>query len=502
MVSEQTFNKRQCSSHSSKTLIKEEGIIRKIKKPVRAISGIIVVAVMTKPYPCPHGRCIYCPGGTYLGTPRSYVRRSPAVMRAMLYDYDPYNQVRARLNQYIAMGHKPSKIEIIVMGGTFPAMPLDYQEWFITQIFDALNRYPKPKRKKWISLEKAIKKNEKAKIRCIGLTIETRPDWSKERHIDRFLKFAATRVELGVQTVFDDILEKIKRGHTVRDTIEATRLLKDAGYKIVYHMMPGLPGSDVKRDFKAFQIIFEDPNFKPDMIKIYPTLVFPNTQLYEMWKRGEYVPYTHEELIELVAKIKTIVPPYVRIMRIQRDVPISEIVAGLKIGNFRQVVQEYMRKHRLKCRCIRCREIGHYILKKRKIPPFEDARLTITRYEASEGIEVFLAYEDTVRDIIYGFLRLRIPSPKAHRKEIDNKSAIVRELHVYGPQIPVGVKHEKYWQHKGIGRKLLKVAERIALEEYDKCKMFIISGVGVREYYRKLGYRKYPSSFYMYKRLK
>jgi len=238
------------------------------------------------------------------------------------------------------------------------------------------------------------------------------------------------------------------------------------------------------------------------MIKIYPTLVFPNTQLYEMWKRGEYVPYTHEELIELVAKIKTIVPPYVRIMRIQRDVPISEIVAGLKIGNFRQVVQEYMRKHRLKCRCIRCREIGHYILKKRKIPPFEDARLTITRYEASEGIEVFLAYEDTVRDIIYGFLRLRIPSPKAHRKEIDNKSAIVRELHVYGPQIPVGVKHEKYWQHKGIGRKLLKVAERIALEEYDKCKMFIISGVGVREYYRKLGYRKYPSSFYMYKRLK
>ena len=477
-------------------------MLKKIKKPVRSISGISVVAVMTRPYPCPHGRCIYCPGGVSSNTPQSYVDKSPVVLRAVRYNYDPYYQTRARLLQYIKMGHRPSKIEVIIMGGTFPAMPLDYQEWFVTQILEAMNRFPKDKPKRWIYLEDAQRRNEKAKIRCVGLTIETRPDWAKERHVDRFLVLGATRIEIGVQSVYDDVLKIVRRGHAVKDSVESTRILKDAGYKVVYHIMPGLPGSDYKRDLDMFRTLFKDPRFRPDMLKIYPTLVIPGTPLYVMWKKGEYKALSDEETIKLLLEIMKYIPSYVRIMRIQRDIPVQYVAAGPKIGNLRQVLFNIMKKKKIKCNEIRCREIGHYILRHRESPKKMEVKLKRLTYEASNGIEVFLSFEDIRNDLIIGFLRLRIPSEYAHRWEVDSKTAIIRELHIYGPEVPIGAVDESGWQHKGYGTKLLREAEKIALEKYDRRKILIISGIGVRDYYRKKGYRKMRNSFYMYRILR
>jgi len=472
-----------------------------VKKPVRAISGVMVVAVMTHPYPCPHGRCLYCPGGILENTPQSYVEASPAVMRARRHNYHPYYQTRARLLQYIRMGHNPSKVEVIIMGGTFPAMPLDYQEWFVANIFEALNRFPDDKPSGWIYLEEAQKRNEKARIRCIGLTIETRPDWSKEKHVDWFLHLGATRIELGVQSVYDDVLLKVRRGHTVKDSIEATRILKDAGYKVCYHIMPNLPGSDIDRDLEMFKILFDDPNFRPDMLKIYPTLVVAGTGLYELWKRGYYRTYSEEELIELLVKALKIIPKYVRIMRIHRDIPSTYIIAGCKKGNLRELVEKEALRRGIRIKEIRFREIGHFIKRTgRSIPP-SNVRLERLDYEASQGYEVFLSYEDPINDVIVAFLRLRIPSEKAHRWEVDSKTAIVRELHVYGPQVPIGGTSYTGWQHKGFGSKLLEKAEEIARDEFNMKKLLIISGIGAREYYRRHGYRKLKNSFYMYKRL-
>ncbi len=473
----------------------------KPKKPVRMASGVTVVAIMTKPFPCPHGKCIYCPGGPEIGTPQSYLEDSPAVARALRHGFDPYEQVRARLMQYVAMGHEPSKVELIIMGGTFTALPLDYQEWFVAMALEAMNRFPKPKAKSWISLEKAQQRNEKARVRCIGITFETRPDWAKEKQIDRMLRMGGTRVEIGVQSIYDDVLKRIERGHTVRDTIEATRLLKDAGFKVCYHIMPGLPGSDIDRDFDMFKTIFENPDFRPDMLKIYPTLVIPGTKLYEMWKRGEYNPMTTQDALELLIKIAPHIPKWVRIMRIQRDIPLHHVAAGVNIGNLRQVFEDLVRRRGIRYREIRFREVGIRMIKYGEVPSEENIKLLKEEYEASRGTEVFLSFEDVKKDILIGFLRLRIPSSEAHRWEIKPRTAIVRELHVYGPQVPIGDREEMAWQHKGYGRRLLMEAERIALEEYDARRMLIISGIGVRDYYRRLGYRRHPHSTYMLKKL-
>lgn len=476
-----------------------------IKKLVRTISGVTVVAIMCDPYLCPHGKCIYCPGGIKEGTPQSYVEGSPAVLRAINVAYEPYEQVKIRLLQYKKMGHDISKIELIVMGGTFPAMPEKYQKWFIARALKAMNDYPNFEKLfsyNKLNLNKIQRKNEYAKVRCIGLTIETRPDWSKKKHIDLFLKLGATRIELGVQSIYDDVLKIVRRGHTVSDTIEATRLLKDAGYKVCYHIMPGLPGSSIERDYRMFKEIFNNPSFKPDMIKIYPTIIVPGTKLYEMWRKGEYKPYSLEELIKLIAKVKTLVPRFIRIMRIQRDIPVNFIAAGLKIGNLRQKIKEYMAKRGMKCNCIRCREIGHKLLRNEINMDKFKVKMNKFKYYASEGIEIFLTFDEMHNDLLIALLRLRIPSSKSYRPEFDSKSAIIRELHVFGPVVPLGLRYQDRWQHKGFGRRLLMEAERIALEEYDIRKMFIISGIGVREYYRKYGYRKYKKAFYMYKKLK
>ena len=413
---------------------------------------------MTKPYPCP-GQCVYCP--TQKAIPKSYLDDEPAVMRAQMAGFDPYLQVKRRLKQLQATGHSVEKIELIIMGGTFSALPYSYQQRFIKRCFEAANA------RSARTLLAAQKINETAKNRIIGLTLETRPDQITAKEIKWMRQLGATRVEIGVQSVFDDVLEKVRRGHGVAAAIKATRLLKDAGFKVCYHLMPNLPGSDLKRDLEMFKIVFTDPRFKPDMIKIYPCVVVYQAELLAWFKKGKFLPYSDQELIDLLVKIKKIVPPWVRINRLGRDIPVANIVAGNKLSNIRQVVQ----KRGVRCQCIRCREI-----RETKITNY---KLQITNYSASGGEEYFLEFVDP-NNRLYGLLRLRIPKSK--------KNALVRELHVYGQALAIGEKEIRASQHQGLGRRLMQEAEKITRRKKLK-KISVIAGVGSREYYRQLGYR-------------
>jgi len=300
---------------------------------------------------------------------------------------------------------------------------------------------------------------------------------------------AVTRVELGVQNIYDDIYELVDRGHTVADVIDSTRILKDAGLKIVYHLMPGLPGTNFKRDLNSFEEIFTNPNFKPDMIKIYPCLVIKGTKAYEWWKKGVYKPYSTEEAAELIVEVKKIVPPWVRIMRVQRDIPAFLIEAGVNRSNLRQLVLQKLSEQHIRCRCIRCREVGHRLLMDKVKPDSDSIKISTIKEKASEGEEIFISAEDPINDVLIGYLRLRIPSEKAHRPEIVPEiTSIVRELHVYGSLVPVGRHMAKAWQHKGYGGILLSEAERISKEDYDRKKVVIISALGTKQYYRRFGY--------------
>ena len=454
------------------------------RKTVRTISGVTVVAVMTKPWPCPKtSPCAYCPGGPPYGVPQSYTGHEPAAMRGIQSSFDPYEQVKNRIAQLEAIGHRVDKAEIIVMGGTFPAMPLDYQEYFVQRCLDAITR------KKSRSLEEAEKLAEKSRIRNVGITVETRPDWAKKERIDHMLAMGVTRVELGVQNIYDDIYELVDRGHGVKDVIEATRALKDAGLKVAYHLMPGLPGSNFKRDVEAFQKIFTDSGFKPDMIKIYPCLVIKGTKAYEWWKKGEYLPYTTEQAVQLILEVKKMIPPWCRIMRVQRDIPAFLIEAGVNRSNLRQLVLEKLREQNMRCRCIRCREVGHRWLTDKIKPNPENITILTMKEKASEGEDVFISVEDPANDVLIGYLRLRIPSENAHRPEIySEKASIVRDLHVYGPLVPVGRHMAKAWQHKGYGGILLSEAERVSREDYDRRKIVVISALGTKQYYKRFGY--------------
>jgi elongator complex protein 3 len=470
------------------------------KRPSRVLSGVTVVAVMTAPYPCPHGKCAYCPGGPEYGTPQSYYGDEPALMRALRVGYDPYEQVRVRLRQYEYLGYRPSKVDVIVMGGTFTALPEHYQEWFVTSLFEAFNRYPEDRPEKLPSLEEAQLRNETARIRVVGLTFETRPDHISEYVVNRLLYLGGTRVEIGVQSIYDDVLRIVERGHTVKETIKATQLLKDSGFKVVYHIMPGLPGSNFERDLEMVRELFENPDFRPDMLKIYPTLVVKGTKLYQWWVEGRYKALSDEEAVELISEMYRYIPKWVRVMRIQRDLPAQYIEAGPKKGNLRELVELRALSKGIKINEIRFREVGRsLLLKGRKLANVE---VLVTEYEASGGVEVFISAEDIQNDVLVGLLRLRIPSEKAFRPEIDSKTAIIRELHVYGPQLPVGEEPRDIdTQHLGVGAKLLKKAEEIAYSKYDKRKVLILSGIGVREYYRKLGYWREKNSPYMVKLL-
>jgi elongator complex protein 3 len=303
------------------------------------------------------------------------------------------------------------------------------------------------------------------------------------------LSMGVTRVEIGVQTLYDDVYERIHRDHTVADVVQATQTLKDSGIKVGYHMMLGLPGCDASRDLDAFRKIFEDSDFKPDMLKIYPCLVTPGTQLYEEWKRGEYNPYSTEESAHLIAEIKQFVPRWIRIMRIQREIPVDGIADGVKHGNLRQLVQQELTRRDMKCECIRCREVGIHFLNSGEIPDLEQIRLQRVDYEGSGGTDIFLSFEDPKNDILVGYVRLRIPTEKAHRPEIAGQDvAIIRELHVFGQTVPVGERLAGAFQHKGYGSKLLTEAERIATEEHDCQKLLVISALGTKRYYSRFGY--------------
>ncbi len=514
-----------------------EKLIPRIKKqlltkPVRTISGVAVVAIMTKPFPCPHaktiGPCIYCPGGpkSYFGTvPQSYTGKEPATRRAIRNKYDPYLQVMNRLEQYIVSGHVPDKIELIIMGGTFPSFPKAYQKKFIAYAFKAMNDFSNlffkgnnfnflkfkfffelpgdiENKKREASIQKKIlklkpkttleaekKKNENSKIKCVGLTIETRPDFAKLKQANFMLKLGCTRVELGIQTIYDDVLKKIQRGHTVKDSIIATEILKDLGFKINYHIMPGLPSVTPKQDLFAFKELFLNSYFAPDMLKIYPCMVLKGTKLYKLWKQGKYKPLTTKKAADLIIKFKKYIPPWVRVMRVQRDIPTFVTEAGVDRTNLRQYINEIMRKKKIKCKCIRCRE------PKLKKINLKNTEIIVRNYHASNGIEFFISLEDVKNDIIVGFCRLRFPY-KFLRKEITPDSALIRELHVFGVATAIGQK--QYLQHKGIGKLLLKEAENIC-KTYYKNKIVVISGVGARNYYRKLGYKL--QGCYMVKKL-
>ncbi|MGD9131745.1 MAG: tRNA uridine(34) 5-carboxymethylaminomethyl modification radical SAM/GNAT enzyme Elp3 [Candidatus Bathyarchaeota archaeon] len=454
------------------------------RKVVRTISGVTVVAVMTEPSPCPKDEpCAYCPGGPTEGVPQSYTGHEPAALRGAQNSYNPYNQVRARIEQLEAIGHKVDKVELIIMGGTFPSTPPDYQETFVKQCLDAITETNTQ------SLEEAKKVAETSRIRNVGITVETRPDWAKEEQVDRMLSMGVTRVEVGVQNVYDDIYAAVNRGHTVKDVVEATRIMKDAGLKVVYHLMPGLPGSNFKRDLEGFKQIFTDSRFKPDMIKLYPCLVIKGTKVYRWWKQGDYRPYTTEEAAQLIAEVKKFVPPWVRIMRVQRDIPARLIEAGVKLSNLRQIALEKLEAEGGRCRCIRCREVGHRWLKDRVKPDPDKIEVRTVMEAASGGKELFISAEDPANDVLLGYVRLRIPSATATRPEIiPETTAIIRELRVYGPLVPVGKHQSKAWQHKGYGSVLLSEAERAAKEDYNRTKMVITSALGTREYYKRLGY--------------
>lgn len=454
------------------------------RKMTRTISGVTVVAAMTKPYPCPQPEpCAYCPGGPSVGAPQSYTGYEPAAMRGLQNKFNPYLQVTSRIQQLQAIGHSVDKVELIIMGGTFPATPPRYQRWFVKRCLDAITD------RKSADLEEAKKNAETSKVHNVGITVETRPDWAKEKHVNSMLDMGVTRVEMGVQNPDDTIYRLVGRKHTVQDVAEATRIMKDAGLKIVYHMMPGLPGSNREKDLEAFKRIFSEPIFKPDMIKIYPCLVLKNTKIYNAYVKGKYKPYTSEEAADLTAEVKKTVPIWVRIMRIQRDIPAPLIIAGVKRSNLRQLIQQKLETQNIRCRCIRCREVGHRMQATNLRPDPEKVKILTTSYSASEGTEIFISAEDPDNDVLIGYLRLRIPSEKASRPEIKaTPCSIVRELHVYGSLVPVGKHMPKAWQHQGYGGILLAEAERITRRDYNLKKILVISALGTKQYYKRFGY--------------
>ncbi len=449
------------------------------KRPIRTLSGVAVVSLLTKPYPCP-GKCIFCP--TEKGLPKSYLRGEPAAERAFKLKFDPFSQVEKRIESLKNQGHPTDKIEIRVIGATFSVYPKDYKIWLFANLFAAANQRKKLEKANLKDLKKEQRVNEKTENRIVGISIETRPDFLNKKEIPLMRELGITMVELGVQTVFDEVLKKCQRGHGIKEIISATKLLKDTGFKIMYQMMPNLPGSNLEKDFQVFKEIFENENYKPDWLKIYPCLVCKGAKLYKIWKRGEFKPYSDKELLELLIKVKKIVPYWVRIARLFRDIPVPKIEAGSKISNLREVIQEEMEKGKLKCKCIRCREVREKYNPKEKIYLFRED------YQASKEKEIFLSFENKKRTKLFAFSRLRLPSQKKRLLPVLENSVIVRELHTYGQMITLGSKSLAP-QHKGLGKKLMKEAEKITKKDFKLSKIAVISGVGAREYYRKLKYK-------------
>lgn len=521
-----------------KKIVEKSAVLEQLlkKRQIRTLSGVAPIAVLTKPYKCP-GKCLYCPSEKDM--PKSYLSNEPAVMRADLCDFHPFKQVALRLAALKANGHDTDKLELIVMGGTWDALPERYRLWYVYVCFAAANnpaisikalKHKSIKAKKnkrlttnnkqqttilidskiklksvsevtWRDLYREQKKNETAKHRMVGLTLETRPDYVTEKSTWEMRQLGCTRVELGVQHIDDQVLKLNQRGHGVAETIKATRILRDFGFKITYHLMPNLPGSNPAKDLAMFKKIFSDPDFQPDQIKIYPCVVTKDSKLYHWWRQGKYKPYTESQLRKLLTDIKKILPYYVRVIRVIRDIPEESIVAGNKISNLRDLLK-------VKCRCIRCREVGHQDKTQNTINlPRRQAgktqgkeKLFIQKYRAGNSMEYFLSYESPDRKVLYAFCRLHLPSTSYKLRITSYKLQIpiIRELHSYGQLVPLGGKIEASSQHKGLGKKLLVEAEKIA-KKNNFAELAVIAGIGVREYYKKFGYREFNT--YMIKKL-
>ncbi len=448
-------------------------IVRQLQvKPTRTISGVAPVTVLTKPYPCP-GECIFCPQVERM--PKSYLPDEPGAMRAASYEFDPFDQTAGRVGVMAELGHGVDKVELLILGGTWSSYPEEYQEWFVRRCLDALNGADSP------TLAEAQRLNESARHRNVGMVVETRPDLITPQEIARLRRLGVTKVQLGVQSLDDDILARNKRGHTVAETREGIRLLRLAGFKIVVHWMPNLLGATPESDLADFRRLWDDPALRPDELKIYPTALLEHTELYDLWRRGEYHPYDEETLVELLAQCKTLIPPYCRVNRLMRDIPAPNIVAGVKKSNLRQIVQQRMAQEGQVCRCIRCREV-----RGREVEA-DTLRLERLDYESDATRERFLSYV-TPGGRLVGFLRLSLPLAEPPLAEL-NGCAVVRELHVYGPALELGANREGAAQHAGLGTLLLDEARSIARAEGFR-RLAVIAAVGTRPYYRERGFEQ------------
>ena len=467
-----------------KRIVKNETLEKLIRlKSTRSLSGIVVVSVLTKPYDCP-GKCLYCP--TEKNVPKSYLSNEPAVMRAMLCDYDPYRQTKLRLEALKSIGHKTSKINIRVIGGTWSYYSPQYQTWFIKEVFRAANEDYQTSLKS-TKLSKLQTTNEHALHRIVEISIETRQDYINKNEIKRLRLLGVTKVELGVQSVYDEVLKTNRRGHDIEQTKIATNLLKDAGFKVSYQVMLNLPGSSLAMDEQMFEQLFNNTQFKPDHLKIYPLALLKEAPIYQLYRKNKFKPYNKEELTNVLVKIKAKIPPYCRIERVIRDIPASSIVeGGAKVSNLRQIATEAMKKANLQCQCIRCQEI------KSRFDKNEKYKLMRRDYDASGGKEIFLSIESTDGKQLVSFLRLRIPSQfftgQTNFLPVLNNSAIIREIHTYGPQLEIGERDLAAAQHQGFGKKLIAEAEKIVKKEFNLSKISVIAGVGTREYFSKLNY--------------
>jgi elongator complex protein 3 len=458
--------------------------------PRRSASGIVVVTAFSAPHSCPHGTCVFCPGGPRSGTPQSYLPDSPGMGTALGVAFDPFLQVRRSLSKYEGNGHGTDKVETIIEGGTFIALPADYQTSFVKGVYDGLNGFSSG------TLEEAQAANEFARSRCVGLTLESKPDCCRPQDVDLMLSFGMTRLEIGVQSLRNATLSRSNRGHTVEDTLDAFRVARDAGLKVTAHMMPGLPGATPEEDLEDLRMLFERDDLRPDMMKLYPTLVVPGTALAKQFEAGLYEPYGLRTVVELLSDMKRFVPRWHRIMRIQREIPAGEISGGVKNGNLRELVLARAEEKGWGCCCIRCREVA--LSEPSAMGKEDDLAYREERYAASGGLEVFGSFEYERSSKIAGFVRLRVPSEGAHRPEMAG-SAVVRELRVYGRQVEVGGWSENAWQHRGLGASLMQLAERLSSEEFGVKRVLVTSAVGTRNYYRRLGYERLGP--YMAKRL-
>jgi elongator complex protein 3 len=459
----------------------DPNLVRRLRvKPTRTISGVAPVTVLTEPHPCP-GECIFCPDVERM--PKSYLPDEPGAMRAAAYDFNPFDQTAGRVAAMSELGHQVDKVELLILGGTWSSYPEPYQEWFVRRCLDALNGTPSA------TLEQAQSLNEQAAHRNVGLVIETRPDCITPRELQHLRYIGVTKVQLGIQSLDDRILAINRRGHTAADSRQAVRLLRLGGFKTVVHWMPNLLGATPESDLEDFRRLWDDPALRPDELKIYPTALLPDTELFDLWQQGQYQPYNEPTLVRLLADCKALIPPYCRVNRLMRDIPAPNIVAGVKKTNLRQIVQQQMAHEGRQCRCIRCREVrGRSV---------EVASLQLQQLQyGTEGTdEVFLSM-DTPTGRLAGFLRLSLPKARPPIAELES-CAVIREVHVYGPALDLGDRRAGAVQHTGLGTQLLEEAVRVA-HKNGYAETAVIAAIGTRPYYEERGFSR--GELYMHRR--